>query len=190
MDLEKIIFQRNEIEKAIRKVAIRVLDWAGPGTLQIVSILEGAKPFTTGLVQVLRDIEPSIEIHVHEVRIRATQGTSLLDHRAWDSGGLGRESMEGQKVLLVDDLADSGKTLAFLKKAIGGMGPLEIKTSVLVRKYGPEKCPVDFCGLELGLDQGQLANQGLKDCWLFGFGMDLDGGRREMDQIGWVEIPF
>jgi hypoxanthine-guanine phosphoribosyltransferase len=88
--------------------------------------------------------------------------------------------------LIVDDLVDSGKTLAFLKGRLTGTG--EIKTAVLIRKFGEESGPVDFCGFDLNLDREALAQKGLADYWLFGYGMDLDGAQRELDHIGWVGI--
>jgi hypoxanthine-guanine phosphoribosyltransferase len=48
--------------------------------------------------------------------------------------------------------------------------------------------PVDFCGLDLNLDREDLRRQGLKDRWLYGYGMDLDGRQRELDWVGSVEI--
>jgi hypothetical protein len=60
----------------------------------------------------------------------------------------------------------------------------------LLRKFGPQSGPADFIGFDLGWDRKTLAERGLRDRWLFGFGMDLDGGSRDSDHIGFVEIPL
>jgi hypoxanthine phosphoribosyltransferase len=77
--------------------------------------------------------------------------------------------IKGKTVWLFDDIADSGKTLEFLKKLALSMGAKEVKTCVLLKK---KSCPfeVDFYGFEVEDDQ-----------WVWGYGMDLDNsvGRTE-----------
>ncbi len=90
--------------------------------------------------------------------------------------------------MILDEPVDSGKTLALLRSEIAALGPPDLKTAVLVRKFKDAGGPVDFCGFDLGLDRADLARKGLRDYRLFGYGMDLDGRHRDLDHIGWVEI--
>ena len=91
-------------------------------------------------------------------------------------------------ILLVDDLVDSGLTLQLLYKELNALKAGPVKTAVLIRKFGGASGSVDFCGFDLGWSKESLAGRGLKDCWLYGYGMDLNGHQRELRHIGQLEI--
>jgi hypoxanthine phosphoribosyltransferase len=179
------------IRETVDRLAEDVLRWTGERSLKslnLVSVLEGARPFARDLAQALGKRGPALALDLFPVRVRATRGTELLGERFWRSGDLEPAAFRGRTVLLADDLVDSGRTLASLKGALLAMGAVEVKTAVLVRKFGPAGGPADFCGFDLGLDRRALARQGLKDRWLFGYGMDLEGRHRELDYIGWTPV--
>jgi hypoxanthine phosphoribosyltransferase len=187
--LRKVLFDSSRIQSAVQRIASEVVAWRGdtPG-LDLVCVLEGARPFTRDLVRDLRDLRPRLAIRVHEVVVKGTDGTRLLEERALSIGGLVAQGLRGRDLLLVDDLVDSGKTLAVLKEVLMKAGAQEVRTAVLVRKYGEESGPVDLCGFDLRLDRGAMARQGIKDYWLYGYGMDEDGKSRDLDHIGWLEV--
>lgn len=186
-----VLFNRLQIQQAVDGIVHEVILWTKTRptkTLNLVSVLEGAKPFTRDLVARLEQLTPELEVKIHEVRIKGTDGTSLLKDRHWQEGRVDPEAIQAHPILLVDDLVDSGMTLNKLRSELVAMGAKEIKTVVLVRKFGEASGTVDFCGFDLNLDRKILAQKGLKDYWLFGYGMDLDGQLRELEHIGWVEI--
>ena len=186
-----IIFNRQQIQSAVDSVAESILVWLRSENLSevtMISILEGAKPFASDLMALFKKRAPEISVEVHEVRVKGTEGTELLKNREWDGGFLDPVVVKRRTVLLVDDLVDSGKTLEMLRARVGAMGAGKIKTAVLFKKFGAESGPVDFCGFDLSLKREELSRTGLKDYWLFGYGMDLNGEFRELDHIGWVEI--
>ncbi len=186
-----VLFNPAQIQQAVHGIAGDISAWiktAPYKCLNLVSILEGARPFTRDLTIHLKELIPETEILIHEVRIRGTEGTRLLKERQWQEGGLNSESIQNYPILLVDDLVDSGLTLKWLRSELLSLGTKEIKTAVLLRKFGEAGGQVDFCGFDLNLNREALAEKGLKDYWLFGYGMDLNGESRELDTIGWVEI--
>jgi hypoxanthine phosphoribosyltransferase len=188
---QTIFFDRNRIQLAVEKVAWQVHNWLKSESakgINLVSVLEGAKPFTRDLAAGLEKLLPGIELRIHEIKVLGTNGAQLLGKREWQSGSLGADQMGNHPVLIVDDLVDSGKTLGLLKEKISNLGFAGVKSAVLIRKFGPASGPVDFCGFELDLNREDLARKGLKDYWLYGYGMDLEGKMRELDHIGWVEI--
>jgi len=187
--IRKIIFRRSEIQAAVRKIASDVVAWRGDlPVLDLVCVLEGARVFTRDLVRELGKLKPELAVRVHEVGARGTDGTRLLEERTFSMDGLATKGLQGLDLLLVDDLVDSGKTLAALKEALRQAGAREVRTAVLVRKYGEESGPLDLCGFDLRLDRRAMARQGIKDYWLFGYGMDEDGRSRDLDHIGWLEV--
>ncbi len=152
----------------------------------MVSVLEGAKPFTRDLTAALREEMPELKTTLHEIRIQGTDGTKLLDKRIPLSGF---PQIKGQDpILLVDDLVDSGLTLKLLRAELVSLKEGPVKTAVLIRKFGEASGPVDFYGFDLGWSKENLAERGLKDCWLYGYGMDLNGHQRDLRHIGQLEI--
>jgi hypoxanthine phosphoribosyltransferase len=189
--LQTIIFNQSQIQVAVAKVAQEVAGWLQSKhqkSLNLISVMEGAKPFARDLMANLKNTIPGIEITVHEIRIKGTDGKSLLETRELQGGTLHPDVLRQSPVLLVDDLVDSGATLKLLKTEVAALGAVEVKTAVLIRKFGPQSGPVDFLGFDLNLNHEALTQKGLKDYWLFGYGMDMEGQHRELDYIGWVEM--
>ncbi|HJT23501.1 MAG TPA: phosphoribosyltransferase family protein [bacterium] len=190
---QTIVFTRSQIQSAVAGVSQEVAAWLQSKhskSLHLISVMEGAKPFARDLVANLGKILPALEVKVHEIRIKGTDGKSLLETREWQGSGLDPAALDSAPVLLVDDLVDSGKTLQMLKEKVLALGVLEVKTAVLTRKFGDASGPVDFVGFDLNLDHEALAQKGSKDYWLFGYGMDLAGQYRDLDYVGWVEIKI
>jgi hypoxanthine phosphoribosyltransferase len=189
--LREMLFNPSQIQGAVDGIARQIALWMkaeGNQGLNLVSVLEGARPFTRDLGARLKQLVPGLQLHLQEVRVKGTDGTRLLKERRWQEGLIDSASIQGRPALLVDDLVDSGLTLRMLKAELLALGATEVKTAVLLRKFGESSGPVDFCGFDLNLDREVLGQKGLKDYWLFGYGMDLDGQQREWDAIGWVEI--
>lgn len=189
--LQTIIYNQPQIQSAVDRVAQEVAAWLRHNqqkSFHLISVMEGAKPFVRDLLANLKKTAPDLQAQVHEVRIKGTDGKSLLETREWQGGSLDPGVLHSSPVLIVDDLVDSGATLKLLKSKVAALGATEVKTAVLIRKFGQESGPVDFVGFDLNLNHQTLAQKGLKDYWLFGYGMDLDGQYRDLNYIGWVEI--
>ena len=187
----EVIFDKKAIQSKVKRIARKIVSWfrtKNEETLNLVSVLEGARPFTRDLVKNLKKLIPKVQIKIHEIRVIGTKGAKLLKNRKWQMVTLDRKAIRHFPVLIVDDLVDSGLTLQTLKKEIQRLGAPEVKTAVFLKKYKSHGGPVDFCGIELGLNHKKLARKGIKDYWLFGYGMDLNGRHRKSKEIGWVEI--
>jgi hypoxanthine phosphoribosyltransferase len=185
------VYSASQIHQAVSRVAGEVSEWmrgSKLNQLRLISVLEGARHFTRDLVAALREEAPGWCFMVYEVKVKGTFGTSLLEGRNLDLGGLDLQAFQGIPILIVDDLADSGKTLSLLKRELLEAGAQEVRTAVLIRKWGAQSVGLDFCGLDLNLDSKSLTQQGLKDRWLYGYGMDLDGRQRDLDWVGSIEI--
>lgn len=190
-DAQTIVFSKTQIQDAVARIAGEVAAWLRSShqkSFNLISVLEGAKPFARDLIANLQKIAPELKVNVHEVRIKGTDGKSLLETREWQGGSLRSAAFGSAPVLIVDDLVDSGKTLQMLKEKLSALGIGEVKTAVLIRKFGLQSGPVDLLGFDLNLSHDALAQKGLKDYWLYGYGMDLDGSQRDLDYVGWIEV--
>ena len=83
--------------------------------------------------------------------------------------------LEGRRVLIVDDVLDTGRSLHFAKNMVLDAGAAEAKICVLVRKKTGRGADIDadFVGFEAGADD-----------FIVGFGMDDDGRKRGVPFIG------
>jgi len=81
-------------------------------------------------------------------------------------------SLKGKTVVLVDDLADSGKTLTQLIEHLNTFHqPENILTVTLLKRYNSKFIPDHYC-IEIK-----------HDMWFYGYGMDLDGKNRNLPNI-------
>ena len=83
------------------------------------------------------------------------------------------EDIEGQTVVVLEDIVDTGITLDFIQKQLRGYEPAEIKLATLL--YKPDACQqdvsLDFVGIEI------------PDDFVVGYGLDYNGFGRNLKQI-------
>jgi hypoxanthine phosphoribosyltransferase len=189
--LREVFFTETQIQSAVERLSRSVLAWLRENktkTLNVVSILEGAGPLTRDVEACLQRIAPEIRIKIFEIRIKSTDGhQNLLSDREVE-GSLDFEALCLHSVLVVDDLVDSGLTLKKLTEELLSKGIEDVKTAVLIRKFGLASGPVDFLGFDLNWNHQALAQRGFKDCWLYGYGMDLDDQQRDLPRIEGIYI--
>jgi len=79
----------------------------------------------------------------------------------------------GRDVLLLDDILDTGQTLAYLVKHLEGLGAASVKVAVLLRKTGRQQLPVqpDYCGFDI------------PDAFVVGYGLDFNDEYRHLPHI-------
>lgn len=140
----------------------------------------------------LRDTNPLVLVVLNGALIPAAQLLTRLDfplqvsylhatrYRGATRGGelnwLAKPniSVQGRKVLIVDDIFDEGTTLKAILDDLRRSGAKEIHTAVLVNKIHNRKVSnlvVDFIGLEV------------EDRYVFGFGMDYQEYLRNLPAI-------
>lgn len=85
--------------------------------------------------------------------------------------------VEGQHVILVEDIVDTGLTMNYLKKAIESRNPASLTTVSLLEKPEALKvpCKLDYVGF-------QIANE-----FVVGYGLDYDGYFRNLPYIAQVQ---
>ena len=84
--------------------------------------------------------------------------------------------LEGRDVVIVDDIFDSGRTLAFAKALVEARGARSVRTCVLLDKQVPRAAAIapDFTGFRC------------PPVFVVGYGMDLAHRYRELPFIGQV----
>ncbi len=85
--------------------------------------------------------------------------------------------IEGQRVLLVEDIVDTGLTMNFLKSTLQLRNPKSITTVSLLHKPEALKvpCQMDYIGFEI------------RNEFVVGYGLDYEGYYRNLPYIGVVK---
>ncbi len=165
-----VIVPEDELMARVDDLADRLVPRLA-GDWTVVSILIGATPFTADLMKALarRGIHPMLDVIWLESYHDARESSGRVAIRA----DLSRP-VKDRGVLLLDDVFDTGRTLAFAKAHLLAQGAREVITCALTQKpWAPRGADgVDFCAFD---SPGR---------YLVGYGMDDAGKYRGLPYIG------
>ena len=132
----------------------------------IISVLNGSFIFAADLVRVL-----DIQLKVEFVRLASYEGESSSG-KVIEILGL-RNEVEGEDILIVEDIVDTGLTLSKFVAEVKSRNPNSVKVVSLLQKPAAIEHPVDidYIGFEIPND------------FVLGYGLDFDEVGRELPQI-------
>ncbi len=142
-----------------------------PVNLLIVPILKGSFVFAADLLRALNKagLAPEVDFltlsSYKKSRVSSGQVAILRDLDL---------DVEGRHVILVDDVLDSGRTLAFAKDLISARGATTIETCVLLKKDVARAVNID----------ADYYAFSCPDVFVVGYGMDAAHRYRELPFVG------
>lgn len=171
-DRVRELIPEERIRERVGEIARQVdADLAGAGEILLLGVLRGAYMFLADLSRALtvpRRVD-FIALSSYEAGTEATGVRLIMDARV---------PVQGRHVLIVEDILDSGATLAYLVRLFRARGPASVRTCVLVRKPGREiDVEVDYVGFDI------------PDAWVVGYGLDYDDHYRALPYIGVLDPP-
>jgi hypoxanthine phosphoribosyltransferase len=165
-DVEDIARRNGELAK---EIAATKFD-----NLLVVAVLRGSFVFAADLIRALHHagMSPQIEfIQLSSYRLGTTGSGQVDIIRDIDS------DVKGRDIMLIDDILESGRTLAFAKDLLAARGAKSVRTCVLLDKKN--KRAVNFEADYVGFD--------CPDLFVVGYGMDVAHSFRELPFVGVVE---
>lgn len=171
--VRRVLISRNDIARRVRQLAAELIAEYEGRELTMVAVLTGAMPFTADLIRLL-----PMPLRIEPVWVRSYPGTATRNHPATFRLPP-PEDMKGRDVLIVDDIFDSGQTMAMLLDAVVAAGARDVKRCALLRKSRPDlpdRGPLEYCGFDI------------PDEFVVGYGLDYDGYFRNLPDIGVLEI--
>jgi hypoxanthine phosphoribosyltransferase len=169
-----VLFSEAEIAARVRTVAESIAA-RNPANLLVVPILKGSFVFAADLIRAMHHagLSPEVDFMILSSYRKSTksagQVTVLRDIET---------DVQGRDVLLIDDILESGRTLAFAKDLLSARGAKATFTAVLLHKPGHLAAHIaaDFEGFTC------------PDKFVVGYGMDMAHQFRELPFVGYV-IP-
>jgi hypoxanthine phosphoribosyltransferase len=169
----KVLFDAETIARRnaalVEEIKARNLD-----NLLVVAVLKGSFVFTADLLRAMykAGMSPEVEfVHLSSYReSTASSGSVNILHDV-------ESDVRGRNILLVDDILESGRTLAFAKDLLTARGAKIVLSCVLLEKPGKSAVQIhaDFVGFEC------------PDLFVVGYGMDVAHSYRELPFVGVVE---
>ena len=167
--LAEILIPADRVQQRIRELGDQISrDYEGQD-LMLVCILRGGVMFLTDLMRAIT-VPHTVDfmaISSYGAGARQTTGQVRI--------GLDlASSVEGRNVLLVEDIIDSGHTIASVLELLGSRRPQSLRVCTLLDKAERREAqvPVDYCGFVI------------PNKFVFGYGLDLDEYYRNLPYVG------
>ena len=158
--------EREKIQARILELAREITEQYRGRRPLLVCVLNGAFPFAAEL---FLNIDTDAEISF--IRLKSYEGTSSTG-TVKEIMGL-HDDIEGRPVILVEDIVDTGQTIKRLVDTVSAKNPAEVKIATLLFKPESLQCDVkpDYVGFAIPPN------------FIIGFGLDLDGLARNLQDI-------
>jgi hypoxanthine phosphoribosyltransferase len=164
-----ILIPEEKIQERVSAMADAIAaDTPEASELSVIALMDGAFMFCADLVRRLP----------MPVRIAMTPVLSV--ERGGDPGRVMLPldfPIEGADLLLVEDILDTGRTLAALKERLERRRPRRLRIAVLLDKPARRQARIapDYVGFQV------------PDKWVVGYGLDADGLYRNLPYISYME---
>ena len=169
----RVLFDAGTIARRNEALALEIKA-AAPQQLLVIAVLKGSFIFAADLIRALHSVglEPEVEfVSLSSYRTgTVSTGTVTILHDV-------ESDVRGRDVVLVDDILESGRTLAYAKDLFAARGARRVLTCVLLEKPGKRAVSLDadFVGFHC------------PDLFVVGYGMDVAHAFRQLPFVGVVE---
>jgi hypoxanthine phosphoribosyltransferase len=163
------LITESEIRDRLAALGRQIEDDYRDRPLTIVAVLTGSLIALADLVRQIRIPHRIALVQASSYRgATTTAATTLVINETF------APDVQGRDVLLLDDILDTGRTLAALVQHMRDRGAARVRTAVLLRKVGRQVVPIepDYCGFVI------------PDVFVVGYGLDYDDDYRHLPYVG------
>ena len=164
----RVLISAEQIQKRVREMGEQIEDDYPPGPIYLISILKGSFIFMADLARALKR---------HSTRIEF-MGISSYGNQKSSSGQVKvtrdlDADIEGQHVLIVEDIVDSGLTMSYLTRLLAQRRPKSLEIATLLDKPDRRLQPVvvKYIGFQI------------PDEFVVGYGLDYAEDYRNLSDI-------
>lgn len=167
-DIDQVLVDEQTIKKRLRELGGEINQTYEGRDLAVIAIINGAIIFVADLIRELRiPIQlDCVRVSTYRDEIKPVKTPEVIDRIRLD--------LKGIDVLIIDDILDSGNTLAHVTKMFKAMQPASLKTCVLLDKNTTRNVDfeADFVGFQI------------PDEFVVGYGLDFAERYRQLPCIG------
>ena len=168
---EEVLISKEQLAAKVAELGAQISKAYAGEELFLIGILKGSVPFMADL---MRAITLDVEMDFMSV---SSYGSGTK------SSGVVRilkdldSDIAGKNVLIVEDIIDSGLTLAYLKEYLAKRNPKSIKIVTMLSKPARRKADLeaDYTGFVID------------DMFIVGYGLDIDQKYRNLPYISWIK---
>ena len=169
-DIESILVAEDQIDKITSDIAEKInQDYKNSKQLVLICILKGSLMFTCELMKKI-----TLPVELEFMKVSSYGSSSVSSGMINIHLDLKREDIGDADFIIIEDIIDSGRTLAHLVRYLADRGAKSVKTCTLLDK--PSRRVVDFtpdyCGMEI------------PDKFVVGFGLDYNERYRNLPYVG------
>jgi hypoxanthine phosphoribosyltransferase len=170
--LAEVLIPADRLQQRIQELGAEISrDYEGQD-LMLICILRGGVMFLTDLMRAIT-VPHTVDfmaISSYGAGVRQTSGQVRISLDL-------SSSVEGRNVMLVEDIIDSGHTIASVLELLSARRPQSLKVCTLLDKAERREAyvPIDYCGFVI------------PNKFVFGYGLDLDEYYRNLPFIGVVQ---
>jgi hypoxanthine phosphoribosyltransferase len=165
-DIKRVLVTTEQIQNRVKELADQISrDYTNVEQVYLIGILKGAFIF-------LADLSRQLKIpHIVDFMAVSSYGKTAMTGAVRLIMDL-REPLDGQHAIIVEDIADSGKTLKYLYQVLQWHNPASLKTCVLLRKRRNNlDVPINYLGFDI------------PNAWVVGYGLDYADRYRTLPYI-------
>jgi len=162
-----VLLSEAQIQERVRQLGRQIeADYQGK-PLTIVAVLTGSLILLADLIRQIQIPLRVALLQASSYRGATTSAAPLVVNEAFSPEVIGRD------VLLLDDILDTGQTLATLVRHMSDRGALSVRTAVLLRKIGRQQVPLEpeYCGFTI------------PDAFVVGYGLDYNDDYRHLPYV-------
>src|ERR687887_285777 len=173
-DLERVLFDEPAIHRRLDEIAAQISNDYRERELTVIAVLHGSLMFVADL---LRRIPLPLKLECLSVASyhgkSQTSGNVIFKE-------ITLAEVAGSDVLIVDDILDSGHTLAAVRETLETAKPRSIRVCVLLskKKQRAREVDTDYVGFEI------------EDEFVVGYGLDFRERYRNLPYIGVLRREF
>lgn len=167
-DIDKVLVDEASIKRRLKELGEEINRTYQGRDLAVIGIINGAIIFVADLIRELH-----IPIQLDSVRIASYRDEASPEKTPEIIDKI-RLDLKDIDVLVIDDILDSGNTLARVTEILSAMGPASLKTCVLLDKDTTRS--VDF--------EADFVGFHIPDEFVVGYGLDFAERYRQLPFIG------
>lgn len=176
-EVDRILIDRSAIATRVAEMGAQIASdlelSTGADRLVVVPVMTGALVFAADLVRTM-----PMRLRLELIQASSYPGQSTTSQGVTLGSGP-TEELAGAHVLILDDIFDSGRTLAAVRGLVEAIGPASVRTAVLLRKEVERAVHIepDYIGFDV------------PDEFVVGYGLDYDGWYRNLPNIAVLRQP-